>query len=73
MVGINNICQKNLSARFVVVTRINPYCHRTVYFVINEDFNHKSHSIEELYTRSVFFSFNKKAAGRFAISLNISR
>lgn len=54
-----------------VVPIINHYCHRTVYFVLQVDYDYHSASLEQLYDASYFASFIKNESSRYAIKFNL--
>lgn len=43
---------------------INPYCKRTCFLAVDEDYEKRGKSIEEIYNDSHFFSFDLRKATR---------
>ena len=58
---------------YIVFNRINPFCNRDVYFVIDGSLDYKSMNIYQLYDNSVEANFNRKESARIAIKLNLKK
>lgn len=55
------------------IHKINPYCHREVWFAVPTDFNPIGKSIEEIYAASLIADFNKEVASHYAIKHNLNQ
>ena len=55
------------------IHKINPYCHREVWFAVPTDFNPIGKSIEEIYAASLIADFNKEVVSHYAIKHNLNQ
>ncbi len=56
-----------------MISVYNPYCKRQCFLAVDEEFEKRGKSIEEIYNNSHFFSFDLKKVSRETIRHNLKQ